>query len=101
MPGDFTVYVNVNKLKVNTDQKYWFHPRVCDNSADQYSEVMDSPWCQRTVKKVRLNPLEDLLMPCALYHDFTGVDVYQKHSLGPWMIALLLPKTDVREKSSS
>jgi hypothetical protein len=35
------------------------------------------------------------------YHDFTGVDVYQKHSLGPWMIALLLPKTDVREKSSS
>jgi hypothetical protein len=48
-----------------------------------------------------LNPLEDLLMPCALYHDFTGVDVYQKHSLGPWMIALLLSKTYVREKSSS
>jgi hypothetical protein len=47
-----------------------------------------------------LNPLEDLLMPCALYHDFTGVEVYQKHSFGPWMIALL-PKTDVREKSSS
>jgi hypothetical protein len=99
--NDFTVYGNVNKLNVNTDQKNWFHPKVCKNLGDQYSEVMNSPWYQRTVKKMGLNPLEDLLMPCALYHDFTGVDVYHKHSLGPWMIALLLPKTDVRKKSSS
>jgi hypothetical protein len=98
MLDDFTVYGNVNKLNVNTDQKNWFHPKVCKNSSDQYSEVMHSPWYQRTVKKMGLNPLEDLHMPCALYHDFTGVDVYQKYSLGPWMIALLLPKTDVREK---
>ena len=101
MLDDFTVYGNVNKLNVNTDQKNWFHPKVCENPSDQYSEVMNSPWYQRTVLKMALNPLEDLLMPCALYHDFTGVDVYQKHSLGPWMIAILLPKTDVREKSSS
>jgi hypothetical protein len=78
-----------------------FHPTVCKNSSDQYSEVMSSPWYQRTVKKMGLNPLEDLLMPCALYQDFTGVDVYQKRSLGLWMIALLIPKTDVSEKSSS
>jgi hypothetical protein len=101
MLDDFTVYGNVNKLNVNTDQNNWFHLKVCENSSDQYSEVMNSPWYQRTVKKMGLNPLEDLLMPCALYHNFTGVYVYQKHSLGPWMIALLLPKTDVREKSSS
>jgi hypothetical protein len=66
-----------------------------------YQPKSTKPWYQRTVKKMGLNPLEDLLMPWALYHDFTGVDVYQKHSLGPWMIVLLLPKTDVREKSSS
>jgi hypothetical protein len=101
MIDDLTVYGNVNKLNVNNDQNNWFHPKVCKNSSDQYSEVMNSPWYQRTVKKMGLNPLEDLLMLCALYHDFTGVDVYQKHSLGPWMIAFLLPKTDVREKSSS
>jgi hypothetical protein len=102
MLDDFTMYGNVNKLNVDTDQKNWFHPKVCENSLDQYSEAMNSPWYQRTVKKMGLNPLEDLLMPCALYHNFTGVDVYQKHSLlGPWMIALLLPKTDDREKSSS
>jgi hypothetical protein len=101
MLDDFTVYGNVDKLNVSTDQKNWFHPKVCDNCSDQYSEVMNSPWYQRTVKKMGLNPLEDLLMPCALYHGFAGVDVYQKHSLGPWMISLLLPKTDVCKKSSS
>jgi hypothetical protein len=83
MLGDFTVYGNVNKLNINTDQKNWFHPKVCKNASDQCSEVMNSPWYQRTVKKMGLNPLEDLVMPCALYHNFTGVDVYQKHSLGP------------------
>jgi hypothetical protein len=101
MLDDFTMYGNVNKLNVNTNQKNWFHPKACENSLNQYSEVMNSPWYQRTVKKMGLNPLEDLLMPCALYHNFTGVDAYQKHSLGPWIIALLLPKTDVREMFSS
>jgi hypothetical protein len=101
MLNDFTVNGNVNKLNVNTNQKNWFRLKVCENCLDQYSEVMNSPWHQRTVKKMGLNPLEDLLMPCALYHDFTGMDVYQKHSLALWMIALLLPKTDVHEKSSS
>jgi hypothetical protein len=51
---------------------------------------MNSPSYQPAAKKIGLNRLEDLLMPCALYHNFTGVDVYQKHSLGPWMIAFLL-----------
>jgi hypothetical protein len=67
MLDDFTVYGNVNKLNVNTNQKNWFHLKVCGNCLDQYSEVMNSPWYQRTVKKMGLNPLEDLLMPCALF----------------------------------
>jgi hypothetical protein len=80
MLDDFTVYGNVNKLNVNTDQKNWFHPKECKSSSDQYSEVMNSPWYQRTVKKMGLNPLEDLLMPCALSHEFTGVDVSKAFS---------------------
>jgi hypothetical protein len=57
---------------------------------------MNSPcYKQRTIKKTSLNPLEELLMPSALYHNLTGIDVYQKNSLGPWLIALLIPKTDV------
>jgi hypothetical protein len=38
-------------------------------------------------------------MPCALYHNFTGIDIYLKLSLQPWMIALLLLKIIVHEKS--
>jgi hypothetical protein len=34
MLNDFTVYSNVNKLNVNTDQKNRFHPKVCENSSD-------------------------------------------------------------------
>ena len=101
MLDDFTVYGDVNKLNVNSDPRYWFHPKETDSPSQQYTEIMNSPWYQRTVLKMNLNPDTDLLIPCALYHNFTGVDVYQKHSLGPWMISLLLPKTDVREKSSS
>jgi hypothetical protein len=40
MLDDFTVYGNVNKLNVDTN---WFYPKVCENSSDQYSEVMNSP----------------------------------------------------------
>jgi hypothetical protein len=39
MLDDFTVYGNVNKLNVNTDQKNWFHPKASENSSVQYSEV--------------------------------------------------------------
>jgi hypothetical protein len=49
---------------------------VCDTEAEEYTEVMNSPWYQRTVKKMSLNPLEEIRMPLALYNDFTGVDVY-------------------------
>jgi hypothetical protein len=101
MLDDFTMYGDVKKRNVNSDQKYWFHSKVCDTLAEQYTEVKNSLWYQRTVKKTSLNPVQEILMHCALYHDFTGVDVYQKHSLGPWMIAFLLPKTDVPVKSLS
>jgi hypothetical protein len=83
MLEDFTVYENVNKLKVNKDQKYWFQPKVCKYLADQHLEVMNSPWYQRTVKKMGLNPPEDLLMPCALYLDFTGVNCIKSTLLDP------------------
>ena len=92
MLDDFTIYRDEKLLNVNSDKKFWFHPKNCDSAEEKYSEVMNSPWYQRTVLKMGLNPLEEFLMPCALYHNFTGVDVYQKHSLGPWMIALILPK---------
>jgi hypothetical protein len=92
----FTVYGNVKNLNVNCDKRYWFHPKACDTPEEEYTLVMNSPW----YKKMSLDPLEELLMPCALYHNFTGIDVDQKHSLGPWTIALLLPKTDVRHKKS-
>jgi hypothetical protein len=45
----FAVYGDVKKLIVNSDQKYWFHPKVCHTSVEQYTEVMNSPWYQRSV----------------------------------------------------
>jgi hypothetical protein len=29
---------------------YWFDPKVCDTPEEEYTEVMNSPWYQRSEK---------------------------------------------------
>jgi hypothetical protein len=40
--------------------------RVILQRKEEYKEVMNSPWYQRTVKKISTSRLEELLMSCAL-----------------------------------